>query len=213
MVIVSDRRKRKASTPEPEKQEVGFFWKLTASARHALLMMARRLAPKERSSTRADKVAHDREKLARREEAVQRKLRAAVDKYAEALELFDAWKPATVVEGKFVELTAAKLDAALRGKSATDKLAELGRQQIEWRTVGLGWTSLSHDPDEKQATIALWRRHLLDNIYPHEVAMRRRRQLPSSTAAAHAPRQDAWHGRSRRASARVGERVQRRPPA
>ena len=63
---------------------------MVAPLRNALLTAARQLAPEERARVRADKEAHDAEKLARREEAVQRQLRAAVERYAEALELFDA---------------------------------------------------------------------------------------------------------------------------
>ena len=173
--IISDRRKRK-KTPEPEKKSSGFFWRLPIEARHALLQTARRLAPEERSSARSDKAEHDAEKLARREEAVQRLLVATVEKYAEALELFDAFR-ANEVRDK------AKLDAALRGKSVNDKLAEL-RRQIEMRTVALGWTQFapkwSYDADKKEETVAAWRKLLLEEIFPHEMAARRLKQVPKA---------------------------------
>eukprot|EP00966_Prymnesium_polylepis_P244308 5650139-Prymnesium_polylepis.1 len=100
VTIVSDRRKRRADG-EPEKQEQGFFWRLAEAARHALIRTGRRLAPEERKGARADKAAHDAEKLARREKAVS-----------------------VVVDGKPLDAAGLKkaLDAALRGKSATEKL-------------------------------------------------------------------------------------------
>eukprot|EP00966_Prymnesium_polylepis_P101292 2346121-Prymnesium_polylepis.1 len=116
------------------------------------------------------------EKLARREEAVQRKLRVVIEKYAEALELYDAWKADGIVE-------KPKLDAKLRDMSINDKLAEL-RRQIEMRTVALGWTQfavpLSFDKDEKEAIVKAWRKLLLDDIIPHEIGLRRQRQLPKA---------------------------------
>eukprot|EP00966_Prymnesium_polylepis_P176107 4076282-Prymnesium_polylepis.1 len=92
LTIISDRRKRKATTPEPEKQEPGFFWRLEKRFRDVLVEVARREAPAARKAAARDKRSHDQEKLARREEALQRQLNAAVDKYAAALELYDAWK-------------------------------------------------------------------------------------------------------------------------
>jgi hypothetical protein len=175
VLIVSDRRKRK-KTAEPEARPLGFFWRLSTPMRHALLATGRRLAPEERSSARADKAAHDAEKLARREEAVQRQLRAAVEKYAEGLELFDAWRANTVVD-------KTSLAEALRGRSVNDQLAEL-RRQVEMRTVALGWTQFApqwgFDKDEKEATVAEWKRLLLDEIFPHEMAARRQKQLPKA---------------------------------
>ena len=187
VTIVSDRRKRKVSD-EPEKQQVGFFWRLTEAARHALIRVGRRLAPEERSGARADKKAHDAEKLARREEAVQRQLLAAIERYAEALELFDAWRARSVGDsGKPLNAEELKraLDAELRGKSDTEKLTVL-RQWIEMRSKGLGWTEYApqwgFDPDQKAATAAAWRELLLNDIFPHELQLRRRKQLPKAAA-------------------------------
>ena len=187
VLIVSDRRKRKAGGGEPERRQEGFFWRLAVAARHALIRLGRRLAPEMRSSGRGDKAAHDAEKMARREETVQRQLLAAVERYAEALELFDAWRASVVVEGKPLDGAGLKkaLDAALRGKSATDKLAEL-RRWIEMRTKGLGWTQFrpqwGFDPDEKEATVTAWRKLLLDEIFPHELQARWEKQLPKAAA-------------------------------
>jgi hypothetical protein len=161
---------------------------VAAPLRHALLGMARRLAPAERTSARADKKAHDAEKLARREEAVQRQLRAAVEKYAEALELFDEWKATTVdARGKPPDVEGLKkaLDAALRGKTLPEKLVML-RCWIEMRTRGVGWTqfssSFSYDADQREENVKAWRKLLLDDIFPHEVQARRRKQLPKAAA-------------------------------
>ena len=55
------------------------------------------------------------------------------------------------------------------------------RKQIEMRTVALGWTQLapgwSYEADEKEAVIKQWRQLLLDEIFPHEMAMRRQKKL------------------------------------
>ena len=131
-----------------------------------------------RAEGRQDKRAHDDEKLARREEAVQRQIVTAVDKYAAALELFDQWKAQGVKDAK-------ELDAALRGKSDPDKLAEL-RRQIEMRTVGCGWTQFSTKwtffSDEKEHTLAKLRKMLLEDVLPHEMALRTKKKLPTKAA-------------------------------
>ena len=56
--------------------------------------MARRRLPDALKEGRAEVLSHDQEKLLRREEAVQRQLNAAVERYAAALELFDQWRRA-----------------------------------------------------------------------------------------------------------------------
>jgi len=186
VLIVSDRRKRKQEPAEPEKTEPGFFWRFTPPMRYALLAMGRRLAPGERISARKDKAAHDAEKLARREEAVQRKLRAAAVKYSEALELFDEWKSTTAdKDGKplSAEELKKRLDAELRGQSLTEKLAKL-RRWIEMRTRALGWTQLEpkwgFEADAKEATVKAWRLELVDTIFPQELQARRKKQLPKA---------------------------------
>ena len=80
--VISDRRKRKK---EPEEApQVGFFWQLEEPYRDSLVTAARRERPKALSQARADKQAHDEEKLQRREEAVQSALDRVVDRYAAA---------------------------------------------------------------------------------------------------------------------------------
>ena len=179
LTVVSDRRKRKATAPEPEKQEAGFFWRvLNSTLRDSLVEMARREAPAARQAAAKDKLSHNHEKLARREEALTRQLNAAVDKYAEALELYDQWKSQGVRD-------KAQLTKALRGLSINDQLAEL-RRQIEMRSRGCGWThfavKLSYNSDEKEATIKLWKAQLLDEIIPYEMQLRRLKQLPAAAA-------------------------------
>eukprot|EP00966_Prymnesium_polylepis_P064269 1489982-Prymnesium_polylepis.3 len=180
--VVSDRRKRKASAEAQEEAEAdpqpGFFWRLECNARRALVRMARRELPRALKVGREEKLSHDEEKLQRREEAVQRQLDAAVEKYAAALELYDAWRAQGIA-------TKPALDAALAGLSPTQQLAEL-RRQIEMRTVGCGWrqfeTKWSFFSDEKHHTIEKLRSMLLDDIIPHERALRQKKKLPAEAA-------------------------------
>ena len=52
------------------------------------------------------------------------------------------------------------------------------------RTLGLGWTQFApgwgYEPAEKDATITKWRKLLIDDIFPHEIAMRRQKKLPKA---------------------------------
>ena len=90
VTIVNDRRKRKSDAEQEKK--LGFFWTLRAELRESLGLVARRDLPEALKQDRADRRAHDAEKLKRREEAVQRQLQSAADKFAESLELFDQWQ-------------------------------------------------------------------------------------------------------------------------
>ena len=62
--------------------------------------MARHELGAAQATARSEMAAHNEEKLARREEALTRQLNAAVDRYAEALELFDAWQQQGVKDRK-----------------------------------------------------------------------------------------------------------------
>lgn len=171
--VVSDRRKRKA---EPaEAPPLGFFWRLRADLRSSLVTMARRRLPDALKEGRAEVLSHDQEKLLRREEAVQRQLNAAVERYAAALELFDQWRAQGVK-------TAAELKRVLGGKSEPEQLAEL-RRQIEMRTVGCGMTQFETKwgffSDERSHKIEDLKRMLLDDILPHEIQLRRLNKLPT----------------------------------
>ena len=85
LLIVSDRRKRKADEEESPRQPIGCFWALTPALRHALIGMVRKELPNARKVGREQKRSHDEEKLARREEAVLKLLNATVERYAAAL--------------------------------------------------------------------------------------------------------------------------------
>ena len=151
------------------------FWRLRADLRSSLVTMARRRLPDALKEGRAEVLSHDQEKLLRREEAVQRQLNAAVERYAAALELFDQWRAQGVK-------TAAELERALGGKSEPEQLAEL-RRQIEMRTVGCGWTHFETKwgffSDERSDKIEDLKRMLLDDILPYEIGLRRLKKLPT----------------------------------
>ena len=139
---------------------------------------ARRDLSGARATARQDRRSHDEEKLSRREEALQRQLNRAVDKYAAALELYDEWKAQGVRD-------KGQLQKLLKGKSLSEKVKEL-RHQIEMRTVGCGWTQFavrwSYDPDKAEETVKAWTALLLQDILPHEMALRAKRKLPAAAA-------------------------------
>ena len=82
-------------------------------------------------------------------------------------------------------LERALRDADGKELSPTQQMAEL-RRQVEMRTVGCGWrqfeTKWSFFSDEKHHTIEKLRSMLLDDILPHERALRRLKQLPAEAA-------------------------------
>jgi len=178
LLIVSDRRKRKAKSADPpthEKTTAGFFWSgLNTELRHSLVGMVRAEPPHALKVGRGEKHEHDIEKMARREEAVQKLLNATVERYAAALELYDVWaNPEQSVRDA----------AALEGMTETEQIAEL-RRQIEMRTVGLGWTEFEtkwgYSTDAKKEKVADLRRMLVEDILPHEAALRRLKKLPKA---------------------------------
>ncbi|KAL1520481.1 hypothetical protein AB1Y20_022061 [Prymnesium parvum] len=176
--IVSDRRKRKA-TPLEETESGGFFWNvLDDNLRSALVSMARHELAHALKVGREERHQHDEEKLARREESLQRQLNATIEKYAAALELFDAWKTQGVRDQE-------QLSARLQDRTVSDQLAEL-RRQVEMRTVGCGWvqfaTKWSFDADQRSVTLEQWKQLLVEQILPHEAALRRQRKLPAAAA-------------------------------
>ena len=180
--VVSDKRKRKATAAAEAEAEAnqrpGFIWRLPPALRRSLLRMVRRQLPEALKVARAEKLSHDQEKLQRREEAVQRALDAAVERYAAAIELYDAWRTQGITD-------KPALERALKGLSPTEQLAEL-RRQIEMRTVGCGWrqfeTKWTFFSDERHHTLEKLRSMLLDDIFPHERALRRLKQLPAEAA-------------------------------
>ena len=96
-----------------------------------------------RSGGRLALKAHDNEKLTRRADQLQTLLTAAVERYAYALELFDAWAAQRERGG----LTPAAIKKALLDENGKDKpeaqKLEYLRLQIEMRVLGLGWTEYS----------------------------------------------------------------------
>ena len=170
--------------PQEAPPKPGFFWELNDGLRGALVSMVRRELPKALAVGRSQQRSHDEEKLSRREEALQRRLNSVVEKYAEALELFDQWQAQGVRDD-------AQLDAALAPEgeplSISAQLKEL-RRQIEMRTVGCGWREFetkgewSFFADERAHTLDKLRRMLLEDILPHERALRRQKRLPKVAA-------------------------------
>ena len=69
--------------------------------------------------------------------------------------------------------------------SELQQLAEL-RRQIEMRTLGCGWTQFETKwgffSDERKHTIESLKRMLLDDILPYEIALRRKKKLPTEAA-------------------------------
>lgn len=180
LTVVSDRRKRKDGEEQPPQHEMrpgGFFWEhLSDSQRRALTRMARKEAPAARKDGRAERLAHDEEKLSRREEALQHILDRRVEQFAEAVELYDQWAAQGV-------RTAEELDQRLAGLSVSDQLQEL-RRQIEMRTKGCGWRHFEVKwgfyRDERAHTLHSLRTILLQDIIPHEIAMRTKKKLPKA---------------------------------
>jgi hypothetical protein len=176
--IVSDKRKRRVTEDAEAEQKPGYFWRLSRALRRSLVRMARRRLAEALKVARAEKLSYDEEKLQRREEAVQRQLDAAVEKYAAAIELYDAWRTQGIQD-------KPALERALKGLSPNEQLTEL-RRQVEMRTVGCGWrqfeTKWSFFSDERHHTIEKLRSMLIDDILPHERALRRLKKLPAEAA-------------------------------
>ena len=174
--VVSDRRKRKA-TEAPLEFTGGFFWQLSRELRHSLIEMARHELKPAIAKAREEKLSHDEEKLSKREQAVQRQLNSVVAKYAEALELFDAWS-----KQRWSDATA--VTKGLDGKSISEQLRLL-RLQIEMRTVGCGWrqfeTKWGFFSDERTLTIDQMKA-LLKDVMVYERTLIRTKKLPTEAA-------------------------------
>ena len=108
---------------------------------------------------------------------MQRLLDATVERYAAALELYNAWRAQGGRDAKVLDVVLAD------NKSDNDQLAEL-RRQIEMRTVGLGWTEFATKwgflTDEKRQKEADLQRVLIDDILLHEHAQRHLKKLPAA---------------------------------
>ena len=102
--------------------------------------------------------AHDEEKLQRRADRLESLLERAVERYAYALELYDAWA-AQRARGGLTRpaIKKALLDANGKDRPEAQKLEYL-RLQIEMRVLGLGWTEYatrwSSKADDQIGTVA-----------------------------------------------------------
>ena len=161
---------------------VGFFWAgLNDRLRNSLVEFSRGSLAGARRDGRLALAAHDAAKLARREERVTALLNAAVDHYAYALELYDAWTQQRAKSKREVE-------AVIKDKPEAQQL-EFLRKQIEMRVLGLGWdtysTRWSSNADERVGTVAHLKALLVDEIIPEEVALERLKKLPTEAAPPH----------------------------
>jgi hypothetical protein len=149
---VDHGRGRKAKLqPSAAEGSNGFFHNgLTPELQQSLVDYTRHAAAEARAEGRRALKAHADEKLQRREDRLEKLLNAAVEHYAYALELFDAWK-AQRATGK------QQVAAALKGKPEAQQLEYL-RLQIEMRVLGCGWsqysTRWSSKADERIGTVA-----------------------------------------------------------
>ena len=171
--VAHDRRKRKADGVEAAPKGGFYYTGLSKELQQSLVEHARRAAQGARADGRVALQAHDADKLARREERLTVLLNAAVDAYAYALELFDAWKDQRLKSKE-------ELAAALDGKPEAQQL-QLLRMQIEMRVLGCGWakyeTRWSSNKDAKIGTV----KHLtalLEEIFIDEIA---RARFPAGT--------------------------------
>ena len=183
-VAVHQERSRKKRREEAAPQERGgFFWSgLTPELQQSLVEYTRRAAAGARADGRLVLAAHDEEKLQRREERVMTLLNAAVEQYAYALELFDAWA-AQRAHGGLTKpgIKTALLDEHGKPKPEAQQLEWL-RRQIEMRVLGCGWTKFatrwSSQADSRIGTVAhLWT--LLEEILDEE---RSRARFPAGSA-------------------------------
>ena len=156
----------------------------------------RRSAEAARSAGRAALRAQAAEKLSRREERVITLLQKHAERYAYAMELYDAWAKEGGQRARSVAaIQAALLDANGRQKPEAQQLEYL-RRQIEMRVLGLGWTEYatrwSSSKDSRIGTVAHLQ-ELLEEIVMEERSRERftrgtERGLPAEAA----PPQGEW---------------------
>eukprot|EP00966_Prymnesium_polylepis_P027388 633569-Prymnesium_polylepis.1 len=115
------RGRKRARQQPPEQASDGFFHAgLTPQLQQSLVEFTRHAAADARVDGRLALTAHDQEKLARREERTITLLNAAVERYAYALELFDAWQAQRAKSKE--EVAAALLDD--RSGGAKNRLSQ-----------------------------------------------------------------------------------------
>lgn len=181
--VRSDRRKRKVAEDElganvgADASDIGFFNTLPAEMKEAIVTVARKNRKASRDQAKKDwdeQLAYRRE---RRQDNLVTALNAAVQRYANALELYDAWKAHGVPN-------MATVTAKLRGKSEAAKLLYL-RNEIEMRVIGCGWVQFdmrwSSLTDETVGSIASLT-ILLKDILIYEAKCRDTNDLPTEAA-------------------------------
>ena len=199
--IDNTRGRKRKEGHEQQPARGGFFHTgLTPELRESLVDYARHSVAEARKAGRAALKAHDDEKILRRELRTQTQLDAAIEHYARALELFDAWsKPDGLrATSKQDVQRALHEDAGLKQPKPEAQRLEYLRLQIEMRTLGCGWTKYStrwsSKADQRIGTVA----HLtqvLEEIIEEEKARARftagtERGLPTEAAPPHCEARD-----------------------
>ena len=185
--VDTGRGRKRKETPEPERD--GFFYSgLNSRLQDSLVEYSRRATAPARVAGRSALKAHDDEKLARREERLETLLNKAVEHYAYALELFNAWQAQRATSK--AQVAKALKDANGRPKPEAQQLEYL-RLQIEMRTLGLGWTQYStrwsSKADENIGTVAHLTALLEETILEEKARARftGERGLPTEPAPPH----------------------------
>ena len=179
--VAHDRGRTRKDGGEGEAAGGGFFWRgLTHELRRSLVEFVRLAAPRARADGRLALKEHDEAKLERREERVQALLTAAVEHYAHALELFDAWMVQRAKSKQEVERCCKDKPEA--------QVLEYLRLQIEMRVLGCGWeqftTRWSSNKDSRIGTAAHLK-GLLEEIILEEKSLERLGRLPTEAAPPH----------------------------
>lgn len=179
--VRSDRRKSKPAEPGAaagaDEADIGYFNKLPPEMKEAIVLVARQARAASRVQAKKDweeQLAYRRE---RRKENLDTLLNATVERYANGLELFDAWKAHGTRDMRTI-------DSKLNGQSEASKLKFL-RNEIEMRVIGLGWiqfeTRWGSIHDENVGSLASLT-ELLRDILAAESTARRLKQLPTEAA-------------------------------
>eukprot|EP00966_Prymnesium_polylepis_P075915 1760491-Prymnesium_polylepis.1 len=155
----------------------GFYYRLPESMRQSLVDVARLGAEDARQEGRKALQAFGEHKLQTREERLQAALDLAVERYANAKELFAAWQQQRAE-------SLAEADAYMVDRPEAQKL-EFLRKQIEMRVLGCGLTQFatrwSSSSNERIGTVEHLR-EVLDEIIVEEHALKRLKRLPTEAA-------------------------------
>jgi hypothetical protein len=199
--VASDRRKRKQEPAAPsaadgaaaaandgttaggssgaaEEAAMGYFTTLDPRMQEAIIEVARKDRVKAIAQAKIDMQEQLAYKQFRRQENLDKLLKATIERYANGLKLFTAWRAHGVRDWG---TASAKLLAA---GSEAEKLLFL-RIEIEMRLIGLGWTQFetrwSSSSDETVGTVDNLS-GLLKDILAHKTAERRLNNLPKEAA-------------------------------